>query len=119
MVKDIDIIDNLKFIDEIMLKLYLKFLNEEDNYSEIRIFGTNETLKELNNKEIKQYFIDGTYKVIPDIENVEVLVLIIGNKGYPNSNSLCCAILMSDGREETYIRLYNELKTNIILLLLS
>ena len=109
-VKDIDIIDNLKFLDEIMLKLYLKFLNEEDNYSEIRIFGTNETLKELNNKEIKQYFIDGTYKVIPNIENVEVLVLIIGNKGYPNSNSLCCAILMSDEREETYIRLYNELK---------
>ena len=32
-VKDIDIIDNLKFLDEIMLKLYLKFLNEEDNYS--------------------------------------------------------------------------------------
>ena len=109
-IKDIDIIDNMKFLDEIMLKLYLKFLNEGNNYSEIRIFGTNETLKDLNNKEIKQYFIDGTYKVIPNIENIEVLVLIIGNRGNTNSNSLCCAILMSDEREETYIRLYNELK---------
>ena len=38
---------------EIMLKLYL-FFNDEDNYYEIRIVGTNEKLKDLNNTEIKQ-----------------------------------------------------------------
>ena len=32
-VKDIDIIENIKFFDEMILKLYLKIVKEEDNYS--------------------------------------------------------------------------------------
>ena len=38
------------------------------------------------------------------------MVLIIGNRGYTNDNVLCCSILMSDEREETFKRLLNELK---------
>ena len=107
---DIDIIDNLQFLETKMLKTYIKFLNEDNEYSEIRIFGTEETFSYLRNKEIKQYFIDGTYKVLPNIENIKVLVLIIGNRGYTNDNVLCCSVLMSDEREETFKRLLNELK---------
>lgn len=107
---DIDIIDNLQFLETKMLKTYIKFLNENNEYSEIRVFGTEETFSYLSNKEIKQYFIDGTYKVLPNIENIKVLVLIIGNRGYTNDNVLCCSVLMSDEREETFKRLLNELK---------
>ena len=107
---DIDIIDNLQFLETKILKTYIKFLNEDNEYSEIRIFGTEETFSYLRNKEIKQYFIDGTYKVLPNIENIKVLVLIIGNRGYTNDNVLCCSVLMSDEREETFKRLLNELK---------
>lgn len=83
--KDIDIIDNVKFLDNIMLKIHLKFLIE-NTYSEIRIFGTNDSLNNLNKKEIIQYLIDGMYKVY--------------------------VVIMSDEKEETYIKLYNELKIN-------
>ena len=38
------------------------------------------------------------------------MVLIIGNKGYANDKLLCCAVLMSNEKEETFIRLLNELK---------
>ena len=100
----------LQFLETKMLKTYIKFLNENNEFSEIRVFGTEETFSYLRNKEIKQYFIDGTYKVLPNIENIKVLVLIIGNRGYTNDNVLCCSVLMSDEREETFKRLLNELK---------
>ena len=63
-----------------MLKIHLKFWNIEDTYSEIRIFGTNDSLNNLNNKEIKQYFIEGNYKVLPNLDKCKVLIIIIGNK---------------------------------------
>ena len=102
----------MKFIDNIMLKIHLKFLNLDNKYSEKRIFGTNESLIKLNNKEIKQYFIDGTYKVLRNLEKCKVLVIIIRNIVHSNDNYLCCFVIMSDEKEETYARLYNELKSN-------
>ena len=95
-----------------MLKIHLKFLNIEDIYSEISIIGTNDSLKNLNKKEIKQYFIDGSYKVLPNLDKWKVLVIITGNKVHSNDNYLCCVILMNDEKEETYVKLYNELKIN-------
>ena len=49
---------------------------------------------------------------MPNIDRIKVLIIIIGNKGNTNDNVICCVALISDEKEETYIRLYNELKIN-------
>ena len=108
--KDIDIIDNMEFLETKISNIYLKFLNEENEYSEIKIFCTEESLSFLNNNKIIQYLIDGTYKILPNIQSINLFVLIIGNIVYAKDNLLCYAILMSDEKEETFIRLLNELK---------
>ena len=108
--KDIDIIDNMEFLETKISNIYLKFLNEENEYSEIKIFCTEESLSFLNNNKIIQYLIDGTYKILPNIQSINLFVLIIGNIVYAKDNLLCYAILMSDEKEKILIRLLNELK---------
>ena len=49
---------------------------------------------------------------MPNIDRIKVLIIIIGNKDNTNDNVICFVALISDEKEETYIRLYNELKIN-------
>ena len=53
--------------NEILQKISYKFINKEGKSIEIRIFGTDKTLNYLNDENINQYFIDGTYKIISNI----------------------------------------------------
>lgn len=48
-----------------MLKENSEFSDNDNKIQKIKIFGTKESLSLLNNKNINQYFIDATYKVLP------------------------------------------------------
>ena len=93
-------------------KIFYKYINKEGKQTEIRIFGTDKTLDYLNDKHINQYFIDGTYKIIPNIDNIQSLVLIIGFNFEKNLYLLCSLITLGDEKEETYDNFYKILKMN-------
>ena len=49
-----------------------------DNYKSFRIYAIDLSLSLLNNKKIKQYFIDTTYKCLPsDIDEAKSLLIMI------------------------------------------
>ena len=52
---------------------------QTDNYKTFRIYATDLSLSLLNNKNINQYFIDTTYKCLPnDIDEARSLLIMIG-----------------------------------------
>lgn len=91
-----------------MEKVYYKFINKKNENSIIRIYGTDEILGLLTSKVISQYFIDGTYKVLP-------------NENFYKKNiyALCLCALLSEETEEGYNNFYNIIKCKYILLTLQ
>ena len=51
-----EILDNIKYIDENLLKIKFQFKNVNNNTHEIRIYSTKEMLNNLNNEDMEQYF---------------------------------------------------------------
>ncbi len=51
------------------LEFYNKINNNESK--SLRIYGTNERVKLLNDEDITQYFVDCTYKCVPKISDKE------------------------------------------------
>ena len=76
-----------------------------NKYKNFRIFGTFNSVALLNDKNINQYFIDTTYKSVPnDIDNAKCLIVIIG---YNYSKDLFKLILVA---------ILNHYDTNIYIL---
>ena len=64
---------------EKLLKVKIEYLNEKNPKNTIRLYGTSESIKLFNDKNISKYFVDGTYKCVPhSIYSINVLILIIG-----------------------------------------
>ncbi len=55
-------------------------------------------LKNLNKDDIEQYFMDGTYKIVPNFGNFKTLVTLIGFNKKDNAFVQCCYKLL---KEET------------------
>ena len=98
----IEILDNIKYIDENLLKIKFKFKNDNNNTHEIRIYATNEMLKNLNNDDIEQYFLDGTYKIVPNFGNFKTLVTFIGFNKKANAFVQYCYILLTDETQNIF-----------------
>ena len=75
---NLNLIDNLELYGSKLLKEKLEYINEEGKTSIIRIYGTNETMSLLNNKQITQYFQDGTYKIVPKTNDIKVVIIMLG-----------------------------------------
>ena len=71
-----------------MEKIYYKFINKKKKNSIIRIYGTSEVLGLLNSKNISQYFIDGTYNVLPNENFSNVLLILVGYNYIKNIYSM-------------------------------
>ena len=63
----------ISFGNELLEKDYYKYINAEGKQIEIRIFSTDNNLKNLSDTNINQYYINGTYKLIPDMEMFSML----------------------------------------------
>ena len=68
---------DVQYKDELLLKVNYSIINNKAERTVIRIYGTNSTLKHFSEPSIKQFFIDGTYKCIPQCDSINVLVLIL------------------------------------------
>ena len=69
-------------------------------------------LKNLNNKNIEQYFMDGTYKIVPNIQSFKSLITLLGYNRKDNTFVQCCYALITDESENTLQNYLNLLKLN-------
>ena len=84
-------------------------LNKDDKI--IRIYGTLESISLLSNKDINQYYIDGTYKCIPfNSPDIKVLIILICYNQKKDLYELCLASTFSHEDTDTFITFYTYLK---------
>jgi len=106
-------LDNILFEDQHLLKLKIEFFpNEKDKYQNvIRIYGTEESLKLLNDNKIGQYFIDCTYKCVPHSLNpINVLIILIAYNHINKKFELCLIATFTKEDKETFKQFYSLLK---------
>ena len=72
------LITNIKFRNEYLQKDYYKYINSDDKPIEIRIYSTKNNLLNLSDEKIKQFYIDGTYKIVPDTDLFKAVILLLG-----------------------------------------
>ena len=67
--------------------------------------------KILCSNDITQYFIDGTYKCVPNlVPSTNVLIIIIGYNANLQKNELCLVATFTKEDKDTYIQFYSLLK---------
>ena len=90
------LLEYIDYYDENLLKVDYKFLNNENKFDNIKIYGTYISLNLLNDKKINQYFIDGTYKVVPYNKDYKCMVVLIGFNYSLNLYQLILVALLSN-----------------------
>ena len=104
-------LDKIEIRGNKLLKLTLRFIDSDNNEHLIKIFGTHKSMKNLSNKDFAQFFVDSTYKCVPNnIKNIKCLLFIIGNNSSNDSFELFYSVLLSNEDSETFIELYSYLK---------
>ena len=105
---------NLKLYEVPLQKLYMEYYDENSKKNQFfRIFATEESLKLLSSKNISQYFIDSTYRCIPNSQNnYEAFVLLIGYNTIREMFELCCCAIFSKEDTIIYKKFYETLKYN-------
>ena len=87
-----------------------KYIDKDEVEHSIKIFGTKKSLENLSNNYFSQYFLDSTYKCIPNNLGYKALLLIIGYNTSNDNFELCSAILLTHEDNETLSELYYYLK---------
>ena len=81
---------------------------QTDNYKTIRIYATELTLSLLNSKNINHYFIDTTYKCVPnDIDESKSLLIIICYNNITDKFELILAPLLSKEYSDILVEFYS------------
>ena len=108
---NIDKLNDIKLFGKNLLICYMKFKDiQTDNYKTFRIYATDLSLSLLNNKNINQYFIDTTYKCVPnDIDEAKSLLIIIGYNNSTDKFELILASLLSKEDSDTLVEFYSIL----------
>ena len=109
-----NLLSNIRFWEELLEKVYYKYINKEGKPIEIRISETEKSLLNFSNNSINQYYDDGTYKVIPDIDNIYAFIIIIGFNYNKNLFELCLVACLGVEKEASYYQFYWILKNNYI-----
>ena len=78
----------------------------------IKIYGTFISLNLLKDKNINQYFVDGTYKVVPYNNEFKCLLIWMGFKYRLNLYQLSLVALLTSETSEIYTKFYTILKYN-------
>ena len=108
----IKLLDEIELDNEKLLKIKLEFMqeNKSETYT-IRIYGTNESIKLLNDPSVTQYFIDGTYRCVPHtIKSVNALVAIVCYNAETKKFELCLIATMNKEDFDCYKQFYSLLK---------
>ena len=102
----------MKYLDEDLIKIKYIYKTDKNNNLEIKIISTNEMLKNLNNKDIEQYFMDSTYKIIPNVGDYKSLITLLGYNNKLNTFVQCCYALITEETQEIYKQFLILLKIN-------
>ena len=95
-------LDYIELRGKKLLKSAHRFIDPEEKEHIIKIYGTNNSMKNLSNKDFTQFFVDSTYKCIPtNMKDIKALLLIIGYNSSIDSFELCIAVLLSSEDSET------------------
>ena len=106
------LLEQIDYYDENLLKVDYKFLNNENKFDIIKIYGTYISLNLLNDKKINQYFIEGTYKVVPYNKEYKCMVVLMGFNYSLNLYQLILVALLSNETGDIYTKFYNILIEN-------
>ena len=100
-------INNIEINGKKLLISSYNYLDNEDNEHIIKIFGTKISMSNLSNKSFTHFFVDSTYRCVPNNFTYKALLLIIGcNNSLNDKFELCSAILLSHEDPETLSELY-------------
>lgn len=102
----------MKYLDEDVVKIKFSFKNEKNVNIEIKLLSTENILKNLNNSYIVQYFMDSTYKIVPNVGEYKVLITLLGYNAKLNSFVQCCYELITEETKEAYSKFLYLLKIN-------
>ena len=105
------IINNIDVYGEPLLKENIEFVKENGSKAFIKIFATQLSLKLLSSKTITQYYQDETYKITSKMDEIKVLIVLIGKDIISNKFELILVSTFSEESAECYKRFYNLLKT--------
>ena len=79
---------------------------------EIKLLSTDNMLKNLNNTNIVQYFMDSAYKIVPNVGEYKTLITLLGYNIVLNSFVQCCYALIKEETKEAYSKFLYLLKIN-------
>ena len=105
-----ELLDNINYNGTILLKEKIQYSKENGENVTIKIFGNNETLSLLNSNVVCQYYQDGTYKLFPSLDEIKVLIILLGKIKNRNNIELILISCFSEETTECLIRFYNTLK---------
>ena len=74
---NINLINHLDLYWEPILKENIEFIKKDGPKVFIKIFATHLTLKLLSSKTISQYYQNSTYKIISNLNEIKVLIVLI------------------------------------------
>ena len=96
-----DLLNDIQYENENLLKVEYKFKSKENKLEKIKIYGTFISLNLLKDKNINQYFVDGTYKVVPYNNEFKCLLIWMGFKYRLNLYQLSLVALLTSETSET------------------
>lgn len=108
------LLTSIEYDGENLLKENYEYRDKENKIQKINIYGTTESLSLLKAGNIKQYFIDATYKVLPFTNEFKVLVILMGYNYEKSTYLLVLAALFSEETEDIYIEDFIMFYTTII-----
>ena len=107
-------LSNIKLYGKILLKCNMIYydINNHGTEKYYKIFATNNSISLLNSSDINQYYIDCTYKCIPNELNTNsaALLVLIGYNYKLDKFQLILVALLSNENTDIFIHFYNFLK---------
>ena len=99
-------LDNIEVKGRKLLITTHKYLDKDEIQHTIKILRTKISMQNLSNKYFTQFFVDSTYKCIPNNLGYKALLLIIGYNSKNDNFELYSAILLTHEDNETLSELY-------------
>ena len=91
-------LNEIKLSGKNLLLANIKYKEQTgEKYKSFKIYGTPKSISLLNNEDITQYFVDTTYKCLPnEIEEAKSLFVLIGYNSKKDLFELILVAILSD-----------------------
>ena len=105
-------LNEIKLSGKNLLLANIKYKEQTgDKYKSFKIYGTHKSISLLNNEDITQYFVDTTYKCLPnEIEEAKSLLVLIGYNSKKDLFERILVAILSDEDADIFYSFYNFIK---------